>query len=457
MIIAPIILRPDQQALIRATQQAFSAGARAPLLVAPCGFGKTVCFSWMTAEAVRRGKRVIIIAHREELLTQISDSLGRQGVKHGWVAATKPYDPSIRVHVASVQTLTRRTKRVQPPDLIITDEAHHGISTSYRRIYAAWPTAHRVGVTATPERLDGSGLGDVFDRLILGPSMAELISAGNLTPFRIFAPSTPDLSAVPRQAGDYSKTGLRLVMDRPTVTGDAVATYTRLAAGRRAVVFCTGVAHAYSVAEQFSAAGYPSACLEGSMTSEARAAVVDAYRAGDLQAVTNCDLLGEGFDLPSIEVCIMLRPTQSYGLFIQQAGRALRRCVGKSEAIILDHAGNTLRHGFPDDPREWSLTGKARGRSSREAEVSCRVCPACFGAQKPAGPRCIYCGAEFPAKPRSPEEIKGELEELKRQERRQERREQGQARTFEALVALARERNYPHPYGWAKGVLAGRR
>lgn len=449
-------LRPYQSRLIADARALFRQGKRAVLIVSPCGSGKTCLFSYMASQSAGR---VVILAHREELLGQISRTLGLFGVGHAWIAAGRDYDPRPRVAVASVQTLVRRLRRVQAPSLVVIDEAHHATSASYRAILSAWPGALVVGVTASPERLDGTGLGDVFDSMALGPTVAELTDLGALCPYRIYAPSRPDLSGVASRAGDYARDALAMAVDKPTITGDAVAHYARLAAGRRAVVFCVSVAHARHVAMQFQGAGFQAAWLDGGMEAGERERTVSAFRDGRITVLTSCDLISEGFDLPAIEVAIMLRPTQSTALWIQQSGRALRPFEGKAEALLLDHAGNVFRHGLPDAPREWTLEGRKRGkRVSATQEVHIKVCPACFGAQPRTGATvCRYCGALFPADPRQVDEVAGELAELERAvAQRAARQEVGRARTLAELVDIGTRRAYKNPYQWARHILAAR-
>lgn len=446
-------LRPYQSDAISRLRGSIRDGHRAPLLVAPCGAGKTVMFSYIAAHGAGR---VVIMAHREELLDQISKTLQAFQLPHTFIASGRPYDPSVRVAVASVQTLARRD--IQAPSLIICDEAHHATSPTYRTIFTRWSHATVIGVTASPERLDGTGLGDVFDDMILGPSVTELTSIGALCPFRIYAPSRPDLTGVKTTAGDYNRGGLSIALDRPSITGDAVAHYGRLASGRRAVVFCVSIAHAKHVAMTFQSAGYQAAWLEGGMTPTERDRTVKDFKAGRITVLTSCDLISEGFDLPAIEVAIMLRPTQSTALWIQQAGRALRPMEGKTEALILDHAGNVFKHGMPDADRVWTLEGKKRSKKGAASKDAVRVCPACFGACPTGTTRCPFCGAEFPADPRQVEELAGELAEVEREQVRAAlKQEQGRARTLAELVEVGKKRGMTHPYGWARRILQARR
>lgn len=449
-------LRPYQETAIAQTRAAFRQSPSV-LLVAPTGSGKTVMFSYIAHSAVAKGKRIWIMAHRVELVDQISETLKRFNVAHGFIAAGYPRSPRMHVQVASVQTLIRRMPDSLPPDLIIIDEAHHAtLANTIGRILAAYPKALRLGVTATPTRLSGEGLGDVFKTMVLGPTTQQLIDLGALSPVTVYAPPTVDLSALHIRAGDFVTSEAAEAMDKPKITGDAVSHYRKHADGKRAVAFCTSVEHARHVAMSFVDAGYKSVHIDGTMERQARKALVQAYQKGEIHVLTSCDLVSEGFDCPGIEVGISLRPTASTGLWIQQVGRCLRKADGKDRAIILDHAGNTLRHGLPTDDREWTLEGRERAsrRGGSEAVVSVRVCTQCFSAQPSGLPACKHCGMVFPVQARKVEEVEGELQEVTAS--RKARQEQGSARSIEALIQLGTMRGYRNPRAWAEAVYKGR-
>jgi superfamily II DNA or RNA helicase len=448
-------LRPYQQQAIDDLRVAFRDNARAPLLVAPTGAGKTVILAVITASAVARGRKVLILVHRRELIHQASSKLTAAGVQHGIIAAG--IEPSQQpVQVASVQTLVRRLATINwQPCLVIIDEAHHAAAGSWSKILDHWPSALRLGVTATPCRLDGRGLGDTFDAVIEGPSVQMLTSAGYLSPARIFAPPmVADLSQLRRRAGDYANDQAAAAMIRPTVTGDAISHYQRLAGAQQAIAFCCNVAHAESVRDTFETAGISSRLLLGNTTD--RDAVVTAFAAGTILVLVTVDVVSEGFDIPAASVAILLRPTQSLGLYLQQVGRVLRPAPGKAAAIILDHVGNVTRHGFPDDIRQWSLEHGAKRASGSQPAPSVRTCPACFAAFRPA-PQCPVCGANCAPEPRRPmQQVDGDLKELKRIDVQLRRREQGKAQTLQQLIAIGHARNMRNPVAWAKHVLYAR-
>ncbi len=405
-------LRPYQHRAIEDLRNAYRSGARAPLLVAPTGAGKTVILAAITASATERGRKVLILVHRRELIHQASSKLTAAGVEHGIIAAgVQRADASVQV--ASVQTLTRRLDTIDwQPCLIIIDEAHHAAAGSWSQILNHWPGALRLGVTATPCRLDGRGLRDTFDALVEGPSVQMLTSAGYLSPARIFAPPmVADLTDLRMRAGDYANNQAAAAMTRPTVTGDAIHHYQRLAGVQQAIAFCCNIAHAVSVQDAFKTAGISTASLLGNTTD--RDSVVAAFAAGTIRVLVTVDVVSEGFDIPAAGCAILLRPTASLGLYLQQVGRVLRPAPGKDAAIILDHVGNVTRHGFPDDIRQWTLEHGARRAGGTQPTPSVRTCPACFASFRPA-PICPCCGVEYQPTQYELQQIEGELIELKR-------------------------------------------
>jgi superfamily II DNA or RNA helicase len=420
--------------------------------------GKTVCFAAITAGAVERGRRVLILVHRRELIRQASAKLTWAGVEHGVIAAG--FEPSDHpVQVASVQTLARRLKlQTWQPDLIVVDEAHHAVAGTWSQILDHWPHALRLGVTATPVRRDGRGLGAMFDRLVLGPSMQDLTAQGFLTRARIYAPQIRFQEANLRvRSGDYAPEQAAAELDKPSITGDAIEHYQRLGRGCGAIAFCCTTAHAEHVAAQFRASGITSQTVLGTTSVQDRELAINNLATGALQVLVSVDVISEGTDVPSVGCAILLRPTQSEGLYLQQVGRVLRPAPGKDHALILDHVGNVHRHGFPDDVRTWSLDDARRrtGKGGPPAPAV-RTCESCFAAFKPQ-PVCPCCGAECAAPAREIRQTDGELQELAREAvARARRRDQGQARTLTDLIQVGIARGMKNPAGWARHVYFAR-
>lgn len=454
-----IQLRDYQNECIRGVRNAYRAGKRAPLLVSPTGSGKTVMFAHIADRASTQLRRVVILVHRQELVDQTSKTLRAFGVDHGIISAGRTPDRRQLVQVASVQTLVRRLE-VCKPDLIVIDEAHHGTAGSWRKVIDANPQARILGVTATPERLDGRGLGEVFDELIRGPEVAWLIEQGFLSKPHYYAPpQAVDLSHLRVARGDFDQREMAKTMDDKCITGDAVQHYAKLCRNEPAIAFCASIAHAEHVAEEFRASGFRAATIDGNMDRDERREVVKMLGDGRLHVLTSCEIINEGFDLPVVSAAILLRPTMSLGLHLQQVGRVLRPAPGKTRAIILDHVGNLARHGLAEEEREWSLGGrkrKSRKKDEQQEEVQVRQCLQCFACHAPA-PRCPMCGYVYPPRERQLEIVDGELMQVDVEAMRRERmREQAKAQSLDDLIAIGRARGMNHPRAWAMHVLRAR-
>ena len=439
-LFADVITLFDYQEAVVSDVRAELVNSRRVLVVSPTGSGKTVMFSYIASRAAANGKRIGIFAHRVELIEQISASLKSFHVPHGIIAAGASTNPHARTYVCSAQTYARR-QNMPVFDLIIVDEAHHCTKGStWNTCLDASPDARVIGVTATPERLDGRGLRETFDAMVIGPTTRTLIDAGRLSDYRLFAPSGVDLSGVHTVAGDYNRGELSAAADKATVTGDAVKHYRKYLNGAPSAVFCVGIAHAQHVAEQFRSEGFTAAHMDGGMNPIERKRVVDDFRRGALNILTSADLISEGFDCPGMHGAIMLRPTKSLALCLQQVGRALRTCPGKEKATILDHAGNTEHHGLPCSDRDWTLDGRKKAKAAPEASTY-RDCKQCFARVPLTRATCPECGAVFSAKPRDIQQVEGELAEVDLAVERKkavspERVAQRRARTMEGLVDL---------------------
>lgn len=448
--------RPHQQRGEADIRAAFASGKRSVLYVAPTGSGKTVLFAGIAHGAMAKGKRVAIMAHRGELLDQISETLKRFDTPHSFIAAGYRYDPREPIQVASSPTLVHRCEDIPAPDLIISDEAHHGTTrNTIGKIMARWHISRRLGVTATPTRLSGEGLGDLYDCMILGPTVEELTDAGLLSPARIYAPPGADLTNLHIRAGDFVQAESEAAMDKPSITGDAVSHWRKHADGLPFVAFACSIKHAEHVAAQFRANGVDTLCIHGQLDRQLRNKMVAEYRAGVIRGLVSVDIISEGFDLPGISCGIFLRPTASRGLWIQQFGRILRTHPEKTHAIALDHAGNTARHGDPTEAQEWTLEGRTKGAKQAKQEVNIRICPACYAAYRSQALTCPQCGHRPEVKARKVEEVEGELVEWQRKV--QARDEVYSARTLEELVAIGRRRGYANPGYWSLRIMNARK
>ena len=409
------------------------------LITMPTGAGKTVLMSSVIHD---HNVATCAIAHRQELVGQISQALAREGVMHRIIAPPAVrseivrehthelgqafHDPTAQVGVAGVDTLNRRVGELRSwmlrVGLWVTDEAHHLLQNNkWGKAAELFPNARGLGVTATPLRADGAGLGrsadGVFDTLIEGPDMRWLIDNNYLTDYRIFAP--PSDFKIDDQdigtKGDWSTPKMKKASEESHIVGDVVQHYLRITPGKKAVVFSTDIDTSSHIADQFTQAGISASVISSRNTITERNRIMHQFKNGQLDVLVNVDLFGEGFDLPAIEVVIMARPTASYGLYVQQFGRALRLMNGKKEAYVIDHVGNVTRHGLPDKQRIWSLNRvEKRSRGERDPDlIPTRVCTECTSLYEAIYDACPYCDEPYvPAGRSKPEQVDGNLFEL---------------------------------------------
>lgn len=355
-------LRDYQQDLLQRTKNALKTN-KSVLFQLPTGGGKTAVLTELVCDAVANGLRVNVIVHRDELVSQVAASLVRRGLQPFVVnAKASRYVPhDARVFVSMVQTLAKRS--VIPVDLIVIDEAHHAVSPTYQNIIDATKPKYLVGCTATPERLDGKGLHDVFDELVQGLSPHELIEQGWLVPSDIYA---CPLAYEPKEksCGDFTNAASRDVMQASVLHGDVIASWQAYATNKQTIAYAVSVDLAEQYASEYQAAGVVAECVSARTDKRTRGNIVNRFRSGQSRVLINVAIVTEGFDVPACECVQMLRPTASLALYLQMVGRVLRPAKNKTKAIILDHAGNVLRLGYPEQPRRWSLDGsRARAQS----------------------------------------------------------------------------------------------
>ena len=450
-------LRQYQNDIIDETRAHFKDGRRSVALQLATGGGKTALAAHMLNTSASKGFTSWFIVHRRELVKQTMIAFSDIGVsKFGVVAAGFIQAKSHPIQICSIQTLMHRHTHLKRPAFIVWDEFHHLGAKTWAKIYSLYPKAYHIGLSATPRRLDGTGLNKFFDVMVQGPTMNWLIENEYLVPYKIYAPSSINVVGVHTQMGDFKKNELVAVADRPSITGDAIKHYVKHADGKRAVVFCVSIEHSKHVVGQFNLAGIRAEHVDGETPTEERDLAIRRFNHGEIKILSNVDLFGEGFNLPSLEAVIMLRPTQSVGVYLQQCGRSLRPSPGKSHAIILDHAGNCERHGLPDEEREWSLDGRDV-KKCEQSGVSVKVCPRCFAAQYSGVPACKYCGHIFGVESRQVDQKEGELVEVDQAALKKKRLiAQGRCKTQEELIEEGRRRNYKFPERWAKFVFQAR-
>ena len=453
-------LRSYQIKAIDSLRYSFNTkGKKSPLLVMPTGAGKTVVFAAISKAISQNEKNVLILVHRRELIDQASKKLKNIGVNHGVIAA-KYKSSQNNIQIASVQTLVRRlVTNTFNPHYIIIDEAHHAAAGSWRKIIEHFKDAYKIGCTATPIRLDGRGLADYFDDLVRGPGVAKLIKDKYLAPYKVFAPPLKiNLDKVKTLGGDYQKKELEKQIDSADIIGDAVQQYKKHADGLPAIAFCISIKHATDVCNKFKDAGYKAAIVHGEMKVDDRDEAIKGLGNGKIQILTSVDVISEGTDVPDVSAAILLRPTKSEGLYLQQVGRVLRPKPDKT-AIILDHVNSTRTHGFVDDKREWSLHSQKKKKKKGELAPHVETCKKCFATYKPT-PICPVCGYQAENRERFIKQEEGELEELKRKEQEETERKQqklliGAAKTLEELEMVAKILGYKK--GWAYRVFESRK
>ena len=458
-----ITLRPDQEA-VRTKLRVALRSSSSVLAFAPTGFGKTVLAAALIQLLFKAGKRVIFAVHRINLIKQTAETFKKFGIPFSYIAAGHHYNPVHRIYIASILSLKNRMTRIKA-DYIFVDEAHLSAAAGWAAVSLHYKEqgAKQIGLTGSPERLDGKPLGDVWDEMVMGPSVRWLIDNGHLSRYRAFAPKLVDTSGLHTRKGEFVSAEAEALMEGKAVIAGAVKHWRRYADGLRTIAFCPSVKRAQEYAEEFTAQGIPSVALDAETPQHEREAAFNDFADGKLMVIFNCNLFAEGFDLAAqvgrditIECTMQLSPTQSLAKHLQQLGRALRK--KPYPAILLDLVGNIKRLGLPDAEREWSLEGRVK--NTREVEDM--TCDYCFAAHPPA-PKCPECSHVYEKKEaaagggRGIEEVDHELEEIDIEaERRERSREQGMAGSLADLVALATARGYKSPEKWAAHVWSAR-
>jgi superfamily II DNA or RNA helicase len=424
------ILRDYQNKAVCEVAQSWRQGFKRPCVVMPCGAGKSIVLAEIAKRTTDRGKRVLFLVHRQELCEQIENTFQEYGVDMNLVT------------VGMVQTITRRLKKITKPDLIITDENHHCLAASYMRIYDLFPDVKCVGVTATPIRLNGSGLGEINDHLIIGPTVKKLISMDCLAPFDYYAPSVADFSRIHTRAGEFVATEVEQLMNMPHIYGDVIRYYRQISDGKQAICYCASIKCSQDMTLQFQKEGIAAVHIDGSTPQTERSEIIRRFRSGEIRILCNVDLISEGFDVPDCNTAILLRPTKSLTLYIQQAMRCMRYKPGK-RATVIDHVGNVHRFGLLDMDRQWTLEPKPE-KNKMEKEVKLKQCPRCYYTHEPDS-ECPNCGYEYESERKVPHVIKdAKLEKITEQVAGFTR--PGQCRSVAELAEYAKKKGYKP--GW---------
>ena len=433
-----INLRPYQNGAIENLKTAIAGGHQKVLLQAATGAGKTIIACEMIRRATSKNKTVLFVAHRKEIILQTSLKLDAFGIAHGVIMSSHKRKNNHAVQVASIQTLTRRGK--PEADLIIIDECHLSVSKTYQQLINNYPKATIIGLTATPQRLDGKGLGEIYSELVSVIPVAELIADGHLVKPRTFAPFVPDLKGIKTVKGDYDATQTAKLMDKKQITADIVKHWTNAAklpiginenmpvgindktrdvAGfikniddetfaksaincvfRKTIIFASSVQHSKNLVQEFQISGITAKHLDATTPATIRDQTLNEWRDGKFTVLSNMGLFIEGLDVPAASCCILARPTKSLTIYLQAVGRVMRPHESKTDCIILDCAGLTYEHGFVDDHREWTLNG--RMKKPKSDVVAVHICEECFAAYSKAEHpnECPECGFETPTERR---------------------------------------------------------
>ena len=432
-------LRDYQEELVDGIKQSMIAGNHSIIVQSPPRSGKTVVMAHIAKSATDKNNKVLFFSHRKEINEQVYKTFENNNVNMDLVT------------IGGVQSLVRKLDKLDEPAIILIDEAHHSKANSYKKIIDYFPNAYKLLFTGTPVRLDGSGFDDIADDLILGKSVKWLQKHGRIAPFKYYAPQLIDVSRLKKRAGEFTKQSVDDTM-KTVIYGDVIKHYEKLAKDKQAIVYTHSVEASENVSKAFNDAGYNSMAVSGKTPKEERETAMRAFRNGDLKIMVNCELFNEGIELPNVDVCIMLRPTQSLSLYLQFAMRALNPREGKT-AIIIDHVGNVERFGLPNQDREWSLQGIIKKKQAAKiGEPTVRVCEMCFATFWSKERICPECGYENEPTKQEIELIReAELKEIKEEQQRKIREKVQTYVTPDMCQSMDELKEYQLLHGYKNG------
>lgn len=386
---------------------------------------------------------VLFLVHRKELIDQIRNTLTMNDVDMNFV------------NLGMVQTVVRRLEKTSEPALIIIDESHHVLANSYKKIINHFSNAKVVGFTATPVRINGGGLGDINDMLIEKVNVKWLIENQFLAPYKYFAPEIVQTETLDiKRTGEFDMTGLDDQFNKRMIWGDVIKHYQKLADGQQAILYASSLYQSQKMAASFEQVGITAAHIDGKTPKAERDHIIQQFRNGEIKVLCNLDLIGEGFDVPDCSTVIMLRPTQSLSLYIQQSMRGMRYRPEKT-SIIIDHVGNVSRFGLPDMERTWTLEPK-KGSNSKKAEAPVKICPDCFMTVLSSNKQCEHCGHEFKveAKPIQIDDAV-ELQEVTEAVFKVNYSSPSECTNMKELYEYAKEHNYKRGWAFHQGKARG--
>lgn len=447
-----IELRDYQQEVYNKTKQAFKNGSKGVCIVLPCRSGKSFIMAKISEDAIQKNSKVLILAHRNSLLKQHRDLFEQFKLKNN------------NIRIQSVFTEVNHLGEYEKPDIIIIDEAHLSGATSYRKV-CEYYNCIRVLFTATPARLDGKPL-TLADTLIKGITIKELTKKGAISDFDFYAPDLKlNLDNVKIVAGEYNNEELEKEMNKPAIYGDILKYYCELGQDRQAIAYCVNIAHSKKVCEMFNSNGIKAVHMDASTKEKDRIKILDDFKNNKFKILCNCNLISEGITLPTASVGLLLRPTCSLPLYIQQACRVLTPSENK-KAIIIDFVNNFEKHGLPNEEREWTLDGKIKQRIQydNEGNLLIKNCPKCYKTYKGNLTVCPYCGYKnIPNKKEIENKKEIQLKKISEEEAKKRKEEQYKrkaeiynCKTMGELIGYAKQKGYKNPGGWAYNIMKSR-
>lgn len=465
-----------QQKIIDGVIEKLKQGKRRILIVCPTGGGKTVITTSLTQRCIDKGKTTNFICHRRELIEQTFKTFTRNHMNPSFIAGGRRYRPGCNVQISSINTLVNRIDKVYQPDVCFWDECHHQAASQWEKVFKEFGSSVHIGLTATPVRLDGKSLGDFYDAMVLGPSARWLMDEGFLVEYKYFAPSQTDRSKLKfNSKGEATEESLEKANFTTSIIGDNVQYYKKHAMGKRNVVFARNVKHSMAIVKRYNESGIPAKHLDGNTPVGERSQALKDFADGKILVLSNVDLFGEGFDLPSIEVVSILTVSNSLSRVLQIWGRGLRpvyepgydletkegRLTAIAEsykpfAMIFDHGNNYEIHGLPDDERNWSLDSgvKVKKKSKSDDSIALKTCINCFEIHRPAL-ECPHCGYKYIADGKVIKEVEGELYMVNSTEFKEAMRKQIRVvKSYEDLVKIESEMKYKN--GWAENQWKGK-
>lgn len=420
------------------------------MVVSPAGSGKTVTMSEIARRATKKKNSVLFAVHRREIVNQVKETFLANDVDMDYC------------EIGMIQTITNRVKkdRVRAPTTILIDEAHHALSKSYTRVLDAFPNAVVLGFTATPVRLSGKGFTNVFDDLVLGKSVQWLIDNKRLAPFKYYSVNLVDEEKLKKTStGDYSNKSIDNSMDK-AIYGDVIKSYERFAKDKKAIAYAHNVQASKDLAEEFIKNGYAAMQVDGETDKETRYRAIKQFRSGEIKILVNAELYGEGVDVPDCQCSILVRPTDSLTLYVQQSMRSMRYQPNK-QAIIIDHVGNFSRHGLPNTDHNWTeyFQGISKKKKKKSDDLQMTDCPSCYAVIEGSPAQCPFCEHIFEVEIRDDlEKVDTELVEIDQDFKvdytliNYAKKDKDELETLEDFYLFAKARNYKD--SWIKFQVA---